>query len=366
MANDDRRLPMVLLSRKHLSSVPESNGLPLTPLGSTFTMAQEAAWLDSLHFAVGRWDGSLSIFNFTASPDQGPLMAKAVNSPAFEGLQMITPLPGSGAFFTSNDAETMILWRTANGSWEDLGVLATLVFDPAYGVANSGAVTRAAGGIYFVAGHANGHVTLWQASDNGANWVLEAAIDVRAPHPVNPWGLTNVRGIGVLPGDSSYGYVVTGSEDGNLTVVRIPDGKIMSAIVYNPAAQRGINSVAVDGTTVLVANCAVGAADFNLWSYNVDLRDWTIGNVDKTNLTIDPTAAQVFNFDVVWAIDGQGSRFFFCSTEEGALWLGAADVAGKLSITGHDVVTGKLGSALCFQDQRLALAAYDLREFLLN
>lgn len=113
--------------------------------------------------------------------------------------------------------------------------------------------------------------------------------------------------------------MVTGSEDGNLSVIRVSDGAFLSATPYNPAAQRGINSVAVAGATVLVANCAVGLSDFNLWSYAVDPTNWSVTLADKTILRVDPNARQVFNFDVVFAPLGSGATWFFCSTEDGAL-----------------------------------------------
>jgi hypothetical protein len=34
-------------------------------------LAQEAAFVDERHYAVGRWDGTLSLFAFTDSPSQG-------------------------------------------------------------------------------------------------------------------------------------------------------------------------------------------------------------------------------------------------------------------------------------------------------
>src|SRR5208337_3750336 len=97
-------VPAVIRSRQHLAAqgiqltapgVTAPASLPISPEGVTYTMAQEAVWIDLQHFAVGRWDGSLSIFAFTASPTVGPMISKAVNTPSFEGVQMITWLaPG--------------------------------------------------------------------------------------------------------------------------------------------------------------------------------------------------------------------------------------------------------------------------------
>ncbi|MDP3746691.1 MAG: hypothetical protein Q8Q88_06535 [Phenylobacterium sp.] len=357
-------LPMVLRSRAALgAALSPRAGLPLTPLGATYSMTQEASWIDADHFAVGRWDGSLSLFSFTASPAEGPKIVRAVNGPGQEGVQMITPLPGAAAFFSSNDDGSILLWWSDDGGWSDLRLAATLAYDPEFGVANSGAVLEAQGRAWFVAGHANGRVSLWGGGPDAGDWTLETVADVRSGRPVNPWGLANVRGIAVLPPDAACGYVIAGSEDGNLTVVRVPDGQIMAAVVYNPDAQRGINSLTACGTVVLVANCAVGAADSNLWSFLVDPSTWSIRNTGRANLVVDPQAPQVFNFDVVWGAPGEGAMSFFCSTEEGALWMGRAAPTGALTILGFEQVTAELGSALCFDAQRLIVAAYDLREF---
>ena len=72
-------VPPVIRSRQELiaqgvSFVPPGGvapaTLPITADGVTCTMAQEIAWLDQQHFAVGRWDGSLSIFALTILPSE--------------------------------------------------------------------------------------------------------------------------------------------------------------------------------------------------------------------------------------------------------------------------------------------------------
>lgn len=362
-----RALPMPLRSLAALPAGSVATALPLADAGTTYTMAQEAAFIDDLHYAVGRWDGTLSLFAFTDSPAQGPVIAKAVNSPAQEGIQAIVPL-GANLFATSNDDASVLVWGSVSGNWTDLTVAATLTYDPSLGVANSGATVSSNGMPTLVIGHANGFVSVWQrAVGTGSNWSLAHTIDVRAAQPVNPWGLHNVRGVAAVALGDGQGYVITGSEDGNLTVIRVSDGIVLSTTVYNPAAQRGINSLAVMGDLLLVANCAVGAADSNLWCYTIDPNGWTITPTDKTTLRIDPNAAQVFNFDVIFAaLDGAPIQFF-CSTEEGALWMGEVVPGGMLSIIGYNFIgTANLGSALCISGTRIAATGYDLHEYLLT
>lgn len=355
-----RMLPSIVKSRLALGldAAPEAPAFPVVAAGTTYTMAQEATWLDADHYAVGRWDGSLSVFAFTQAVDQGPIIARAVNCPAQEGVQMITPLTDR-AFACSNDDESLVVWQSASGAWTDLELGACLRYDSGYGAANSGVAVMLDGMLHLVVGHAGGFVTIW-AADGIARWHLLAATDVRSPTPVNPWQLHNVRGLALAGQTDGAAFVVGGSEDGNLTVVSVPDGKIVSAAVYNPAAQRGINSLAVDGTVLLVANCAVGPDDHNLWSYEINPGDWTLTCRDRVNLVVAPGTPQVFNFDVVIAAERHD---FYCSTEEGALWAGTICNDGRLQVAGHRLVTTALGAALCYRDRRLALTAYNLHEF---
>src|SRR5689334_3296197 len=77
IATDIAPIPPVLRSRQALlegTQAKELATLPLTQLGTTYNLAQEVRWLDTAHFAVGRWDGTMSIFNFETAPFVGPLI----------------------------------------------------------------------------------------------------------------------------------------------------------------------------------------------------------------------------------------------------------------------------------------------------
>jgi len=369
-----RPIPPVIRSREHLAAqgvslVPPGSVAPstlrITPDGVTYVMAQETTWLDPQHFAVGRWDGSLSIFAFNDSPTAGPIINKAVNTPAEEGVQMITWL-APGVFASSNDDSSIIVWSSPSGNWTDLYSMAVLQFDPSLGVANSGDTMVLTNGnvLYLAVGHANGFLSIWAGYTDGTGLQFVKSIDLRNPNPTNPWGLHNIRGVSSLFFNSSAGYLVTGSEDGYISVVRLPDGAIMSQTVYNPGAQRGINSVAAFGQNLLIANCSVGPADKNLWYYWIDGNDFSVTLKDSTNLKVNPTAPQVFNFCTVWGLFTQQVGFF-ASTEEGALWVGVVNPNQTLSILGYQNVFGALGSALAFNiSGRLIVVNYNLYEFI--
>lgn len=361
-------IPQVLRSWQHLAQpkpgyVPGS--LPIAPGGTTYSMVQELAWIDTEHFAVGRWDGSLSVFRFTDSANQGPLITRAVNAPSAEGLQMLTWI-APGAFVSSNDESSLLLWRSASGQWSDVAIAQQLQFDPRLGVANSGTSyvipSSVPQTLYLLVGHAGGYLSMWSGPATGTSLSFVRSVDLRSAHPVNPWGLHNIRGTAMIAWDATSGYVVTGSEDGDLCVVRVPDGAVLSRTVYSPIAQRGINSIATFGDQLLVANCAVGPDDYNLWYYAIDRSTWTIAQRAATMLRVNPNLPQVFNFDVIWGW-ADGSPCWFASTEEGYLWMGTTGIDG-FSVIGNQQVTSSLGAAIGMSARGgIALAAYDLYEF---
>jgi hypothetical protein len=268
-------------------------------------------------------------------------------------------------FATSNDDRSIAVW-TPNAEWNRLDLAACLEYDPAFGAANSGEAFLLADRVVLVTGHAEGFVTIWEGSESGSGLRLTGSIDVRSARPVNPWGIHNVRGVALVRLDERVAHVVTGSEDGDLCLLRLPDGKVVARETYNPAARRGINAIAAHQGRLLVANCAVGPEDPNLWLFTVDAGRETIARRDSAMLRLDPQAEQVFNFAVIWAAYQEG-LCFFSSTQEGALWMGTVDDSEKLNVLGCQKVVAPLGAAIAFASNgNLAFVAYDLHEFQTN
>jgi hypothetical protein len=354
--------PASIRSRDNLTPQPQ-NTIPLVAEGTTYSMVQEAIWLDHQHFAVGRWDGSLGIYTFRESASQGPLISLSVNCPASEGVQMITRLHDR-CFMTSNDEKSVIVWQDTDQTWKKL-ISRRIPYDASFGVANSG-VSLIIGGVAFtVIGHASGFISIWECK-NPRRPVLLRSIDLRSPTPTNPWNLHNIRSVNLVTLQATVAYIVTGSEDGDLNLLEIPSGRIISKIVYNPRAQRGINSIACtadhDRISILVANCSVGAEDKNLWSFTLDDKR-QLRYTDSVNLQIDASALQVFNFDLAFG-RWNGKTCFYSATEEGALWMGGIQ-EGKINPIGYKIVEPNQGAALAFNDDtgHLVMAAYNLYEF---
>ncbi|WP_405993449.1 hypothetical protein [Streptomyces sp. NBC_00986] len=359
-------VPAVVRSRQELIGggslrhgvASPSASLPIATNGTTYDMAQSLTWLDSRHFAVGRWDGSMSIFEFTVSRSTGPVMRRNVNSPAYQGVRTVAPLPGA-SLVTSNDDGSIALWSSANGRWSDLRLAETPQFDRGLGVATS-ALALCSGRL--VVGHASGHLSLWSHTPQRPRLTFLRSVDLRNPAPVNPWGLHDINAIAAVTDSRTVARVVTGSEDGYLCVVEVPSGRVLSQNVFNPRAQRGVNDLAVRGNSLLVATCSVGRDDHNFWYYRIGSAEGDIVLRDRVNLVVDSARAQVFNFSTVWGEYRKGPCWF-ASTEEGALWMGTA--GSELKAIGHQTVTAPLGSALGWTSspRRLAMVAYDLYEF---
>jgi hypothetical protein len=156
---------------------------------------------------------------------------------------------------------------------------------------------------------------------------------------------------------------VAGSDDGYVSIVAVPSGRILSQTVFNPAAQRGINSVSVTGNKLLVTNCSVGANDYNTWYFKIDMTTYALTLIDKTNLIIDTSLVQAFNFDAIWGNYSSGPCWF-ASTEEGVLWMGTADTS--LNVIGYQNLSDRaFGAALAFTGGpgRLAVVIDDLNQF---
>ncbi len=335
----------------------------LEQIGTTTLFAQSMDWLDQTHFAVGRWDGTLSIFRSQLTGEYGPVVTQSMALPSARGVEMITAFEAD-TLVTSNNVSSLAVWRRSHTTTGDpgqsfqLGEL--LPFDASYGTANSGLVAEINGLRYFVSGHENGSILIWKQGSDGKLSLLRA-INVSSPNaPSNPWGLRNVRGLAIWNGST----LVTGSEDGDLVGISLPEGKETFRVRYNPKAQRGINSISVTGDWLLVANCSVGSADKNLWLF--DLKSGAPTLSDAENFAIDTFRPQTFNFDTD-LIAGKTGPLFVSSTEEGLIWMGRIE-EGQMIVTGITKSSPEGGSVMDISPDGafLAAATYALRIYKLQ
>lgn len=359
-------IPPVIRSRNALlraRNIQAGETLPLTQYGTTYDYVQVARWLDADHFALGRWDGTMSIFQFNTAPYVGALVTEAVNTPSSSGVQMLTLLPPN-TIATSNDDASLLLWVSRSGKWSDLNCEITVPYDQSLGVATSGAWFRTGlKNSTLVVGHSSGFVTLWSFDSWARKLYLLKTLDVRNPNPVNPFDSHYMYGMCPLVESGPNATVICGSDDGYISIIKVPSGMVLSQTVFNPSAQRGINSVSALGRKLLVANCSVGSADRNLWYYDVDPVTGKVTLLDSMNLIIDTQRPQSFNFDVTWG-QYSGGPCWFAGTEEGALWMGTADT--KLNLIGQQsLADGAIGAALAFTQApgRLVASIHSINQF---
>ncbi len=353
-------VPPVIRSRQALNTAQQAT-LPLTQGGTTYDMAQEVSWLDGSHFAVGRWDGSMSIFAYENAQFVGPLMSTVVNTPSDEGVQMITPL-GGGAIATSNDNGSLAIWAAPPNRWSQLRLGGHPAYDSSLGVATNGAWLPVGNPSTLVVGHDSGYLSLWSYNPTGFRLSFNKSVNLQNPNPVNPFNSHVLYGMAILS-SRSPGVVVVGSDDGYVSIVAVPSGAILSQTVFNKAAQRGINSVSTLGNKLLVSNCSVGLADYNLWYYSIQTSPWGITLLDKKNLIVNMQLPQAFNFDAIWG-SYSGGPCWFASTEEGVLWMGTADT--HINVIGEQNLGDRaVGAALAYTSSpgRLVSVMDDLEQF---
>jgi hypothetical protein len=330
----------------------------IQPAGTTVSFAQTMSWFDKSHFAVGRWDGTISIFRIPSSNEFGPVVTQAMALPSGHGVEMVAAVD-QATIASSDTSDSIILWRrkaTAADPGQGFEVSARLAYDAKYGTANSGMALTVSGQDYLISGHENGFVLFWSKMQDGT-LKLAKAIDAKSPlPPTNPWGLRNIRGLAVW-----RNYVLTGSEDGDIVALSVPDGNELFRVRYNDKAERGINNISVLGDLLLVANCAVGSSDKNVWLFDLSSGKPVLS--DAENLAVDLSKSQVFDFNAVLA-NGQSGPIFFSSTEEGFLWEG--DVSGgRLIVTGITKSSPEGGSiiAVAPDGDLVAVATYAIRLF---
>jgi hypothetical protein len=325
----------------------------LKSVGTTYARAQVATWLDDSHFAVGRWDGTLSIFRTPRAGEFGPVIAFDTVTPSVQAVQMalaVTPT----VFVTSNDDHSLAVWKLKDSHYE---VLQVPTYDKALGVANSAAQFDWQGKKWIVTGHEQGVIAIWECSADGT-LTLKQMLSITSPDPIqSPYHLKNVRGVEHW----KDGIVVTGSEDGDIAAIEVTLGKVLFRSRYNPTAQRGINSVSVKDDLLLVANCSVGNSDNNLWLFQISGSGFT--KLDATNLKKNQQLPQVFDFDAIFGSSGS-NVVFLASTEEGLLWLGTVSNS-KLAVVTSTQVSPTGGAALSFDNatHEVLSAAYDLGLF---
>lgn len=345
-------------SNNTASLLSNNSTIELSNKGMIFTGSQTITPLDNeSNFAVGKWDNTIQIIN--SSPNSqysyAPILTQTLVLPNNTGVQMLAYLDNK-TFTSSNDLNSLAIWQqNSSNKYKLLRNVNYAILAPDAGVANSGASIYYNGIHYFISGHENGYIIIWEFKGSDLKFIKR--VNIQSQNPISsPYPLKNIRGISPW----RNGKFVTGSEDGDLVLANIT-GKILTRVRYNQNAQRGINQTQIFGDYLLVSNCEVGANDKNLWLYSIT--DNKINYLDSLNLKKDKTLAQVFNFGIALG-EQNGQTLFFASTEEGILWHGLI-TNNKLNLTGNTNFGSNIGSVLYYNPltSTLAEAAYNTQIF---
>jgi hypothetical protein len=154
--------------------------------------------------------------------------------------------------------------------------------------------------------------------------------------------------------------VITGSEDGDLTMLQIRASEAglvaasrMARVRYNPTAKRGVNGLAIVGNLLAVTSCAVGEQQGNLHLLRVE--PGRLVPLDAARLKQDGKQAQVFSFSVV-GTSHPDRAVFWVSTQEGLVWQLRVE-SDKLRVVSQVPVASSLGAALVYVKERQLLVA---------
>lgn len=274
---------------------------------TVFTLAQEALWLTPTKFAIGRWDGTITVF--ATSEGAPPKLVAAFSTPSATGIEAMHRLgdesllvsDGWGAIAVINlktgDARSFNFSSPENGELGTVNTFARVIVN---------------GEPRIVAGHTMGFLSVWKRESD--TWTVERIVDVRSPNPIaSPYPLKNVRGLATAGGS----VVVTGSEDGDLAAVDVSTGKVLARQRYEASALRGINGIALDGDKLLVTSCPSSAELPNLHLFKWDGTSFML--LDRATVHAKGAVPPVFTFDLA-VVRGGG---FFATTEDGMLWPGS-------------------------------------------
>lgn len=315
-------------------------------VSSVYTLAQTTAWLNSTYFIVGSWSGILSLYSYQSETKQLQLK-QIVKSDEGDGIEMVSNLLPDNRFVSSNTNESLFVYF-----YDPItNILSNqiLYYNSSIGFANSVVYSKN----ILVTGHENGFIIIW--NDTGSIFQQVKLVNISSSNPIHsPYPLKNIRALSVWQDH----LIISGSEDGDICIIEIPSGNVITRKRYNNIAQRGINDLQVYENYLILSNCAVGQNDKNTWLYKLNNKNLSIDLIDAVNLQDDPSLSQVFNFNVVLGLF-QNDLYWFASTQEGLLWFGLV-INEKLIVQGNITLGIEQGFALDYTSNTLVAASNNI------
>lgn len=317
--------------------------VPLSSTAELYMTAQEARWLDDTRFAVGRWDGSATVYEYEPHRQPALKIVAALAEQDSGGVRMIATLP-DGRCASSNGPRCINVWHRDDPA----STIVHLTYSGKLASATSGLYARFHDRTLLVVGHDSGFLSLWDIEEGRIG--LADVMDLRASQTANPWNLQTIYGIALANDDAR---VVTAADSGDLCVIEPTTASLLSRLRYDVNAKRGLNDVATYGSYVLAVNCAVGSSQSNTWLYALQ-PDSSLKLLDSVVLRADASLPQVFAFCAEIIADAIG-LIFLVATEEGLLWVGRI-ANDKLAIIGNLSVASHYGAAVASNNGRIVVA----------
>jgi len=314
-------------------------------LSSITSLAQAATWLNEEQLAIGRWDGTITLFSCKDSLS----ISQALLSPIKQGITMLERI-NDFSFISSNGPSSIALWEQRD---KEYILKAAYNFSTHFGSVDSARLVKIENKQILLTGHSEGYLLIWSFTNEGLS--LVNSINLQSKIPLDsPYKLWNIRGISLWKKQ----LIVTASEDGDLCIVDILKGHVVHRQKYNEYAKRGINHIFISGDYLFLSNCSVGPLDQNLWLYRIEKDKFVY--LDSKNLVSNEDLQQVFGFDVASIFDGDNT-YFFCTTEEGLLWFGQIQDE-SLQVSGSKKISSQGGAVLAIHplNNRLASISYDI------
>lgn len=204
--------------------VHSNDSIQLKQTSNIYTLAQEILVLNSNTFAIGRWDGTITIYR-----KDNLLIEQVLITPQKGGVTMLTSL-NNGQFVSSNGSSSIALWNEKNNNFE---LKKCYLFDECFGSANSGVLYSCDNINYLITGHSEGYLLTWMVQENELN--LLSTLNIKSDHPIDrdsPYQLWNICSVLVWKND----LVITASEDGDLCLIHPILSRIIHRQRYNITA----------------------------------------------------------------------------------------------------------------------------------
>ena len=166
--------------------LPAEQKAELKTLSTSTTLTQTALWLNEEVLAVGRWDGTITIFQ----AKERLSISQVLVSPNKRGITMLEKI-NEELFVSSNSSSSIALWEHGNDGYFLKNVY---TFEEHFGSIDSAKFIEIKNHKILLTGHSEGYFLIWEFLEN--SFSLLSVINLQSIDPVeSPFKLWNIRSI---------------------------------------------------------------------------------------------------------------------------------------------------------------------------